>query len=394
MNSSTVIEPNQVSGDPAELRYMLIMPVWGDHHIDLFLRYCIPFLLTDGNVGAFPGSQLQVHVVSRRADFARMRQDHNYQRLRNLTGLIETEIDSVIDVEKPYRAMTQCYLHVLRRLPFPEETVTFLLTPDCVLSRDALHAMKRQIEAGWRAVMLCGVRLELETIRPMLDRIVASPSGANTITERELSALALRHLHPISLSCDAASNKFLVGWPSHVYWIAPDRTWLLAHCLHLHPMAVRGVPKRIDVNTTIDGDYLLGLGIAADQCYVCESSDELLCLELSPKAKRINTRVGRLTARHLSRFAAVISNAMHRDFFARAILIRGPQEPVIPAQVAHQVVGFINTIKQGPPLIYKWQGFVFSTIRGNPFLRALAGSLLRMGRWLLRHARSEPARRS
>jgi len=254
--------------------------------------------------------------------------------------------------------------------------------------------MRQRIEAGWRAIMLCGLRLELESVCPLLDQIVASSSGANVITERELSAFALRHLHPISLRCDAESNKFLVGWPSHVYWIAPDRTWLLAHCFHLHPMAVRGVPQRIDVDTTIDGDYLLGLGIAADQCYVCESSDELLLLELSPKAKRINTRVGRLTARHLSRFAAVTSNAMHRAFFTRAILIRGPQEPVIPAQVTHQVVGFINTIKQGPHLIDKWHGFVFSTIRGNPFLRALARSLLRMGRWLLNRARTEPARRS
>ena len=389
-----VSEPVPASFGPDKLRYALVMPVWGEHHTGLFLRYCVPFLLTDGNIGAFPDRELQVYLTSRRVDFARMRQDRNYQRLDALTKLVELDIDDIIDLTLPYQAMTRCYMHALQMLAAPERTVTFFPTPDCILSRDALRSMKQRIEAGSRAVMMCGLRVELESVAPLLGKIAASTSGAGGISERELSALGLRHLHPISKGCDAASSEFLVGCPAHVYWIDPDRSWLLAHCFHLHPMAVRGVPTVIDPDATIDGDYLLGLGLKADQFYICQSSDEFLTLELSPKVKRIDARVGRLAERHLSRFSAIATNALHRDFFARQILFRGAQEPEIPPDVALRITAFVDAVKQGPNVIDSWIGLTFWMIRRNRHLRAAARSIVRMGRRLAQSARSELAPRS
>jgi hypothetical protein len=379
-----VSEPVPASFGPERFHYVLVMPVWGDHHTGLLLRYCVPFLLTNGNIGAFPDRQLQVYLTSRRADFARMRQDRSYQRLGALTRLVEIEIDDIIDLTQPYQAMTRCYMHALQMLAAPERTVTFFPTPDCILSRDALRVMKRRIEAGARAVMLCGLRVELESVAPLLGQMVASTSGTGGISERELAALGLRHLHPISKGCDAASSEFLVGCPAHVYWIAPDRSWLLAHCFHLHPMAVRGVPTVIDPDATIDGDYLLGLGLEADQCYICQNSDELLALELSPKAKRIDARIGRLSERHLSRFSAIATNTLHRDFFTKRILFRGVQEPEIPPDVTLRTTAFVDAVKQGPKVIDSWIGFIFWMIRRNRHLRAAARSIVRMGRRLVR----------
>ena len=389
-----VSEPVPASFGPDKLRYVLVMPVWGEHHTGLFLRYCVPFLLTDGNIGAFPDRELQVYLTSRRVDFARMRQDRNYQRLDALTKLVELDIDDIIDLTLPYQAMTRCYMHALQMLAAPERTVTFFPTPDCILSRDALRSMKQRIEAGSRAVMMCGLRVELESLAPLLGKIAASTSGAGGISERELSALGLRHLHPISKGCDAASSEFLVGCPAHVYWIAPDRSWLLAHCFHLHPMAVRGVPTVIDPDATIDGDYLLALGLKADQFYICQSSDEFLTLELSPKVKRIDARVGRLAERHLSRFSAIATNALHRDFFTKRILFRGAQEPEIPPGVTLQIMAFVEGVKQGPKAIDSWIGFIFGMIRRNRYLRAAARLIVRMGRRLAQSARSELAPRS
>ena len=344
----------------------------------LFLRYCLPFLLTEGNIGAFHGRCLQFQITSTRADFVRMRQNENYRRLRDLTELIETEIDDVVDLSAPYQAMTRCYLLILQRLSLPERTVTFFPTPDCILSRNALRMMKQRIEAGSRAIMLCGLRLDLEGVGPALDRLLAR--GADAASELELSGLGLQHLHQIALHCDTASSEFWVGWPAHLYWIAQDRSWLLAHCFHLHPMAVLGIPKVIDINTTIDGDYLLSFHLRRDQFYFCENSGELVCLELSPRAKRINSRTGRLTPRHLSRFMALYGNSLHREFFARPILIRGSWEPAIPSQVREQAAQIVGIVERGPNFIDRCVGAIFSMIRKNPAMRRCARSLLRAGR--------------
>ena len=380
------VEHNSASSSPSTLQYVLIMPVWGDHHTELFLRYCIPFLLSEGNVGSFPDRQLQVHVASRRADFARMRQHPNYVRLRDLTTMRELEIDNLVDISTPHRAMTECYLHVVRNLSCAEQTVTIFPTPDCILSRNTLVHIKGRVEDGYRGVMLCGLRLELESMQPLLDEII-SGAGVDALSERALTGLALQHLHPISQRCDVSSNEFWVGWPSHLYWVSPDRDWLLAHCFHLHPIAVRGVPARIDVESTIDGDYLMSLGIKPAEYYICDSSDELLCFELSPGSKRINTRTGCLQPQHLARFLAMGSNPLHHRFFERPILFRGNKDPLFTREMTQQIEGFLATVQRGPPVFYRWLGVLFSTIRGRPALRRAARVLLRAGRSIAHHTR-------
>ncbi|MET0538673.1 MAG: hypothetical protein ABWZ64_12130, partial [Xanthobacteraceae bacterium] len=141
----------------------------------------------------------------------------------------ELEIDNLVDISTPHRAMTECYLHVLRNLSCAEQAVTIFPTPDCILSRNTLVHIKGRMEDGYRAVMLCGLRLELESMQPLLDEII-SGAGVDALSERALTGLALQHLHPISRLCDVSSNEFWVGWPSHLYWVSPDRDWLLAHC--------------------------------------------------------------------------------------------------------------------------------------------------------------------
>jgi hypothetical protein len=159
-------------------------------------------------------------------------------------------------------------------------------------------------------------------------------------------------------------------------------------------MAVRGVPTVIDPDATIDGDYLLGLGLKADQCYICQNSDELLAFELSPKVKRIDARTGRLAERHLSWFSAIAANTLHRNFFTKQILFRGSKEPEIPPDVMLRIAAFVDAVKQGPRVIDSWIGFIFGMIRRNRPLRLAARSILRMGRRLAQSARSELAPRS
>jgi hypothetical protein len=314
-----------------KLKYVIIVPVWGPHHTGLFLRFCIQFLLTDGNVGAFPNRALQVVVMSTRADFARMRNDPKFVRLSNTVDMIETEIDEIIDLSVPHRAMTECYLHAVRALDDPDNTVTIFPTPDCILSRNALAVVASRMEAGWRGVMVCGLRITLEEAGPALDAVLAKPDGARGLEERQLTTLVLEHLHHITLSCDISSDRFMINWPSHVYWVAPDRSWLFAHCFHLHPLAVRGRPAQIDITSTIDGDYLVGLGVGADDLYICQNSDELLCVEISPGKKKVAVKSGRFSKYAFVLFFLSNCNALHRAFFSHAIRWRGTKDAEVPA---------------------------------------------------------------
>ena len=362
---------DQPNGEASGLHFALIVPVWGDHHTGLFLRYCVPFLLTDGNVGAFADSSLQIHVVSRRVDIDRMRQNITYQRLAREVAIVETIIDGRVDLTIPHRAMTECYAIVLRSLPASNSVITIFLTPDCVLSRNALRSVVRQIEQGTRAVMVCGLRLTLETAGPALDRVLSASGMAGRIAERELTALALEHLHPMSLGYDVASSEFNYTWPSHLYWIAPDRRWLVAHCFHLHPLAIRGIPDKIEINTTIDGDYLINLGFGQRDFLICANSDDILCIELSPEVKRNSTVAGPLTMRALVRFSVTSCNVWHRMFFETPILFRGLNEPVIPESVENEAMAIAAAVKRGS-VVEAARHSAILAVRRSPRLERIA----------------------
>jgi hypothetical protein len=352
------------------LTYVLIMPVWEDHHTGLFLRFGIPFLLAASNIGSFPNRSLKVHVMSRRADFERMRQSVVYQQLSKVTDIQETEIDDLIDLSVPHRAMTECYLNAVRMLDRPSETVTIFPTPDCILSRNALSFIRERMEGGWHGVMVCGLRITLETAGPILDEMLERSGAADSIEERELTDLVLKNLHPITMTCSVDSPNFMTSWPSHVYWISPHRDWLEAHCFHLHPIAVRGVPANIDINTTIDGEYLTGLGIDADSLFVCENSDQFICVEISPESKTIGGKFGRFSKKLVVRFS-VSCNSLHRQFFIHAIRWRGTRDAQIPTGTLQDISDCVAAVRRGS-IFEEWRLASIKFVQKTPSLFFLA----------------------
>ena len=308
-----------------------------------------------------------------------MNEDINYRRLAAAVQLIELEIDDIIDLSAPYRAVTECYLSALSALPDPDGTVTIFPTPDCIVSRDALRKIVELMEDGWRGVMVCGLRVTLEFVGPLLDQIIARPGGAEDIGERELCEIALNNLHSISLSCDVRSEEFMVSWPSHVYWIAPDRSWLMAHCFHLHPLAVRGVPANIDIHTTIDGDYLVELGADAGQFYVCDNSDAFFCVELSPNIKRVPARTGWLRKRYLVRFSVSACNALHRRFFAQTIWWKTSPDPNVPDDLLHEAADYVAAVRRGS-FLEEMRFWILSIVRRYPPLLFAARAIVRGSR--------------
>ena len=234
--------------------------------------------------------------------------------------------------------------------------------------------------------MICGMRLTLETVGSLLDKILASPGGADSFSEREFAGVALENLHPISLRAAVSSDQFMATWPSHVYWVSPKRDWALAHCFHLHPLAVRGVPARIDVNTTIDGNYLDELGVAPQQLFVVGDSENLIAIEVSPREKTIEAPEGRFTIGSLVRFAARCSY-LHREFFAKPIFWRAPGIDKLPQDILDEAASCIAAVKKGS--VYEDIRFrLISFIQNVPVLLFIARLIVRSGRKAKRIASS------
>jgi hypothetical protein len=164
----------------------------------------------------------------------------------------------------------------------------------------------------------------------------------------------------------------------------------------MHPLAVRGVPGRIDVHTTIDGDYLTELGARPEELYVCADSDEFFCVELSPESKRILGTLGRLTRRALVRFSVGYCNALHRAFFATAIHWRNSERSLVAPDVAREAEEFKAAVRRGSK-IEELRRAAERTVRARPFLLLpirlawrSARLAMRISRHILRRAAAGP----
>ena len=220
---STVGSTVRASASP-EVRvppFHFVNVTWGDGHTGLYLDVSLPSQLSrPGNLQVFRGRAGTLYkIYTTKSDAQRIRQSPAYLRLCELvpTQLIEIKIDR----HAPnHEALTACQKKAIIDAEQVGAAVVFL-APDTVLADGGCASLLRLATEGKRAVMVAGVRLNKETFVPaFLYECRPQRETEVTISPRDLVALAVEHLHPISKSLLWPPRSI---WPSHLYWLVDQR---------------------------------------------------------------------------------------------------------------------------------------------------------------------------
>ena len=299
----------------------IVSQLWGQRYIKLYADVVIPSLLASGNLPALAPAP-SVYTIYTTAEDRNTRERHpNFARLTAAVSpwcQVEFSIIST-DIDNPYETMSACHGDAIARAEQRDAAILFL-QPDVVVGQGSLETVRRALEEGRRLVLAPGLRTCLEEVTAALAQH-EDRAGAAAPTARELVALALRDLHPISLSLmweDGSVNNYC----SHLYWrIGPDA--LYARCAHMHPLMVWPQRKGVGFDHTIDWDYFYRACPDQDRWFVAATSDEVCLIELSDRAKFADfmTRVP-ATPRSLSRFLARASEQPHRALLRRPYLFQ------------------------------------------------------------------------
>jgi hypothetical protein len=257
-----------------------MVAVWGTAFTRRFLDYALPTQLAEGNLPALSNLAGSVYTIATTAsDEATIRADAGFARLAALVPCQFLSIDDV-DRAEPYTAMTEAHRRCLQRLHPAHAAV--ILPPDALWSDGSFAALERLVAAGKRLVLIAGLRTRAETLEPVLAAWrAAQPGPGLTLSGRELVTLALAHLHAVSEALCWDEPRF-TRWPSHLYWRVGE-AGLLACAYHQHPFLVLPPPAAGPPTTTVDGEYLETLGLAAEQCHVVSDSDEVCQIEVSDR---------------------------------------------------------------------------------------------------------------
>jgi len=272
----------------APINYVFITPVWGAAFVRTFTEATLPAQLTPGNLGTFRDDPGAVYRILTRSEDRQAIEES--AAFRELSRLIRTEITLIDDLISPnhyYTLLTDCYNRAIELSDGARTNPAyFFLTADCLWSDGAFQKARARVEGGKRAVMVQGLRVNMDTFEPELRERYGTPDGlALVCPPRELTRLALEHLHLITTSM--TWNGDLVNrWAAALHWRG-DASALLTRSWVLHPMLVHPEAdvRIVDVNgrngSTVDHLYVKQACACYDDVYIVTDSDELVAVEMS-----------------------------------------------------------------------------------------------------------------
>ena len=284
----------------------VVIVVWGEQFLRLFLDVCVPNQLTPGNLGALPpGSRYRVFTTPE--DVATLESSPALEKVGELMPLdIIGARHLSASGKSRFSRMTECHRQALRDARDRNAALIFLCA-DHLLSEGAFAAVVRRHSRGSRAVMCTGLRV----CRDEFLAALARGDGAD-VSPRDLVSTALGHLHAFTHAHVADGVRTAIR-PIGVYWTVPGEG-LLARCIQLHPLMVDPLRPEVLPEDTIDGHYVRRACPSRSHVHVVTDSDELVIFEMSKSDEgAISTVRGKMPA---WRTAAMLSHAdSHQQWY-------------------------------------------------------------------------------
>jgi hypothetical protein len=304
------------------LEIRVLTSIWGSAFADVFLRWSLPSLLSQGNCQRVlaGGHHMTFYIYSESATLELIRSSEVTTSVDgkefNFFHVSETLFDGKpLDdgVESPqggvntHELQSRCYMHGMEQLTNGE--VAFLFwTADFILSDGGLDWAMRQIDNGQKAVYADYVELKQESASNELDgyyrTLGGGPSG------RELAQIGLHHTHQITLDhfCDDGSVS---SYPPFLFLLSEDSSFIHTG-IFPHPLLVCFDNHTTRFESSVD--YEFAQRVVGEGSYVkAVDSDDLLLCAITRGDGYGQLERNELTAGLMANFLIFEANQIHFD---------------------------------------------------------------------------------
>lgn len=253
--------------------------VWGPWHVGAFLDVNLPSLLAEGNLPAFAARhRVTYRIFTSAADVARITASAGFKRLQALVSveLVECPVQNAVSPIAMH--------HLLWRRSIEEAraagAMILFVPPDVIWANGSFAHVADLVTRGKRAIFMTYVRVTQESCVPEVRRrFASSASVAIEVSPRELVDVAMRHIHPLTLTYMRHSTNFPVH-PEFILWSVPDEG-ILMRVLVREMFAYD--PAMVDLNQ----QALVAHKLDRDLVHFVTDSDDLFALSLTPANKDI-----------------------------------------------------------------------------------------------------------
>lgn len=327
-----------------ERPFYFIVVLWGERFRDYFLDYCVPSMLSSGNLPALSTRQPSKFLIATTAaDWAAMESTPVFRAMARFVGPEFIEIPPCPPGRSVYDHMGLGHKLACERA-YRDAAYATVLTPDCMLSDGTIARLQELARSGYQLVVAAALRFGeepfLENLRnvgalPRRDR--AGPALPLVITARQMAYAAVNGLHSETLAYEWDAPGFLLV-VSAAWWRVPDENGILLHSLSWAPMLLDyGAIRDHDISVldqwTLDGDYLFNNAKMLERIYVVQDSDELFLASWAPLTERSQYKhhipcIGKIAAK--AQFGASFKGAFFDPFKRRIFFlpVRWHAEPL------------------------------------------------------------------
>ena len=268
--------------------------VWGTFFVRQFLDAVLPTFLSEGNFGDSRGRPNDRYVIyTTQQDADTIQGSPEYQ---HLVALIPTELrvfdESLTMADgKPllcWDANKLVNRHYALMIPesIAAHAAMMMLTPDQPWSNGSFRKIREILNGGKRAVSLNCMMINAATIVPELRaRFYDHRTHRMTIASRDLVQLALAHPHEYQTCFDVKAPLFCNFSASTYFWDIPGEGGLLyiiggdaKAIVHTDPTVPWPEAPGFEVL-----EHVWSLGIADDDVYWAQESDELFTIALDSR---------------------------------------------------------------------------------------------------------------
>ncbi len=259
------------------MKWHIINVVWGEEYLKTFIDLSIPSQLSKGNIPDIPKDVQAIYrIYIDRTAKDKFLQSHAFQSLKSHIEVELCDIQTLAYITG-YKILAACHSDSIKKA-VQESAILIFLAPDCIYSQGVFASYYKYLKMGKKLIATPCIRLSKEKIIESLTQSSFLPSPILSFSSQELTKIALKNLHPMTLS-HFRTNKKIHTHCSHIYWWL-DKETILIRPFHIHPFVI-DLQNKIFPKDSIDGDFICRAVPDKSLWKLILNSEESIVFELS-----------------------------------------------------------------------------------------------------------------
>lgn len=234
-------EPEK-SGEKRKLLFSY--PIWGDTYIRFFCDYCIPTMMSAGNLPAVSKIRdILIDIYAHKEDIEKIKQQEVFKNFSNICEVNFIEFpESLINCEG-YRSNGGVFRyniyggfhHLSIERARAIEADVMCLGPDNLYADGSFLNYVRFIDKGYNAVLFTATRAQAEFLEPVLEKMKDHDKQILTISSDEMVDFSAKYIHHSFLQYIVKDNMTPV-WRSGFF--IPYEHGFRIRSVHYHPVII------------------------------------------------------------------------------------------------------------------------------------------------------------